>query len=135
MSDERRGGGGASGGRGGPDDAGARSGRRPPKKRRPRVSDEAVAEKILELVDAAGEEGRVRPEDVAMAILDTEWQTLLKRIRRQAIHFAHEGRVTILRKGKPADPDDFRGVYRLRVGPRGAWPEGEDEPLGHAGMA
>jgi hypothetical protein len=101
------------------------AGRRPPQKRRPRVSDDAVAEEILKRVDAAGEEGRVRPEDVARAILPAEWQGLLKRIRRQAVHFAHDGRVTILRKGKPADPDDFRGVYRLRVGPRGAWPEEE----------
>jgi hypothetical protein len=26
-----------------------------------------------------------------------------------------EGRLVILRKGRPVDPDEFRGVYRLRL--------------------
>jgi hypothetical protein len=26
-----------------------------------------------------------------------------------------EGRVAITRKGRPVDPDDFRGVYRIRL--------------------
>jgi hypothetical protein len=30
-----------------------------------------------------------------------------------AIGLARQGRLVIYRKGKPADPDDFRGVYRL----------------------
>jgi hypothetical protein len=34
-------------------------------------------------------------------------------IRRAAVALAHAGRLVIYRKGKPADPDDFRGVYRL----------------------
>jgi hypothetical protein len=28
---------------------------------------------------------------------------------------ARAGRLVITRHGKPADPDDFRGVYRLRL--------------------
>ena len=35
----------------------------------------------------------------------------------------------ILRKGEPADPDDFKGVYRLRITEAGLLPdeeEGED---------
>ena len=31
---------------------------------------------------------------------------------------ARAGRLVIYRKGKPADPDDFRGVYRIGL-PRG----------------
>jgi hypothetical protein len=34
-------------------------------------------------------------------------------VRRVAVRLAHEGRVTITRKGKPVDPADFRGIYRL----------------------
>ena len=34
-------------------------------------------------------------------------------IRRVAVRLAHEGRVVIYRKGKPADPDNFKGVYRI----------------------
>jgi Protein of unknown function (DUF3253) len=36
-------------------------------------------------------------------------------VRRAAVHLMKEGRVVILRKGKPVDPDDFRGVYRLAL--------------------
>ena len=34
-------------------------------------------------------------------------------IRRAAVALAVAGRLVIYRKGKPADPQDFRGVYRL----------------------
>jgi hypothetical protein len=34
-------------------------------------------------------------------------------IRRAAVSLAQAGRLVIYRKGKPADPNDFRGVYRL----------------------
>jgi hypothetical protein len=34
-------------------------------------------------------------------------------VRRTAVRLAHQGRIVIYRKGKPVDPDDFKGVYRL----------------------
>jgi hypothetical protein len=34
-------------------------------------------------------------------------------VRNAAIGLARAGKITIYRKGKPADPEDFRGVYRL----------------------
>ena len=40
-------------------------------------------------------------------------------IRRTAVRLMKEGKVVITRKGRPVDPDDFRGVYRLKL------PEGE----------
>lgn len=89
-----------------------------------RVSDEEVRETILTLCRAAGPAGRVRPEDIAMAILPDHWQTLTKRIRLIARQLAHEGKVVILRKGEPVDPDDFRGVYRLRITEGGLEEEG-----------
>ena len=48
---------------------------------------------------AAGEEGA--------------WHTCLGAVRRTAVALAKQGRLVIYRKGKPVDPDDFRGVYRL----------------------
>jgi hypothetical protein len=36
-----------------------------------------------------------------------------------------QGRVVILRKGRPVDPDDFRGVYRLAL----AEGEGKSSPV------
>jgi len=43
-----------------------------------------------------------------------DWHGLLMPIRRAAGRaWRRAGRLVIYRKGKPADPDDFRGVYRL----------------------
>jgi hypothetical protein len=44
---------------------------------------------------------------------DGDWHALLLPIRRAAVALAQAGRLVIYRKGKPADPNDFRGVYRL----------------------
>jgi hypothetical protein len=44
---------------------------------------------------------------------ETDWHTLIMPIRRAAVKLALDGRLVIYRKGKPADPNDFRGVYRL----------------------
>ena len=42
-----------------------------------------------------------------------DWPDLLVPIRRMAVQLARDGRLIIYRKGKPADPNDFKGVYRL----------------------
>ena len=36
-------------------------------------------------------------------------------LRRVAVRLMKEGRIVIVRKGKPVDPDDFRGTYRLAL--------------------
>ena len=52
--------------------------------------------------------------EVAQAIAaDQDWHSLLIPIRRAAVKLALDGRLVIYRKGKPADPTDFKGVYRL----------------------
>ena len=43
------------------------------------------------------------------------WGPLMQPIRRIAVRLAGQGRLVILRKGKPADPADFKGVYRLSL--------------------
>lgn len=88
-----------------------------PKPKKYRISDEAVYETIIQLCTAAGEDGQVRPEDVAMGLHPDDWQLLLKRIRLAARQMADQGYIDILRKGEPVDPDDFKGVYRLRIRP------------------
>lgn len=95
-----------------------------------RVSDQEVRETILALCRQEGLEGKVKPEAVAMEILPRHWRTLLKRIRMMSRQLAHEGKIVILRKGEPADPDDFKGVYRLRVTEEGLREEEEAEDTG-----
>jgi hypothetical protein len=90
------------------------------------VSDDEVNETILALCRAEGLEGRVRPEDVAIAILPDHWQTLTGRIRLASRKLARQGKIEILRKGEPADPDDFKGVYRLRITRAGLLPDEEE---------
>lgn len=52
--------------------------------------------------------------ELAQQIATTDaWHTLLVPIRRAAVKLALDGRLVIYRKGKPADPTDFKGVYRL----------------------
>jgi hypothetical protein len=80
-----------------------------------KISEEHLYAHILEMCRDAGPESHVRPEDVAMSLTDDNWQGLLKRIRIAAKKLAQGGAVVILRKGKPTDPEDFKGVYRLRI--------------------
>lgn len=71
---------------------------------------------ILDLL-ARQEPGRtLSPMDVARALGGDHpdgWGPLMQPLRRAAVKLMKEGRLVITRKGRPVDPDDFRGVYRL----------------------
>ncbi|MBN8967802.1 MAG: DUF3253 domain-containing protein [Rhizobiales bacterium] len=71
--------------------------------------DEAI---LAELVRADGK--TLSAPEIAHGIAhDSDWHALLTPIRRTAVTLAQSGRLIIYRKGKPVDPNDFRGVYRL----------------------
>jgi hypothetical protein len=53
------------------------------------------------------------PEEAAREAAGAEWHGQLGAVRRAAVKLALAGRLVIYRKGKPADPADFKGVYRL----------------------
>jgi Protein of unknown function (DUF3253) len=53
------------------------------------------------------------PEIACAIAAEGSWHELLMPIRKAAIEMAQSGRLIIYRKGKPVDPNDFRGVYRL----------------------
>jgi hypothetical protein len=74
----------------------------------------AVEAAILRLASEAGANRSISPMDAARTLADDDkWQALLPAIRRAAIKLALEGHLVIYRKGKPVDPNDFKGVYRL----------------------
>ncbi len=79
----------------------------------------AVEAAILQLLDARGADKSICPSEAARA-LGGEWQQVLGDVRRAAVSLAKAGRIDILRKGKPVDPDSVRGVIRLRL----RWPPG-----------
>jgi len=82
----------------------------------PTLPDEAAAATAILSLAAAEEAGAtVSPHAVAQMLLPppAEWQRALPLVRRAAVRLALDGRLMIYRKGKPVDPSDFRGVYRL----------------------
>ena len=57
----------------------------------------------------------IAPEDVAKAIDPDGWRWVLGQVRSTAVGLARQEKVVILRHNKPADPDTFKGVWRLRL--------------------
>ena len=73
----------------------------------------SLEDSIIDVLMRTGS-GTLSAPEIAHAIApDGDWHGLLMPIRRTAVALAQAGRLVIYRKGKPADPDDFRGVYRL----------------------
>lgn len=73
---------------------------------------------ILKLAAERGDGRTIGPSDVARALGGDHpdgWGPLMQPIRRVAVRLMQEGRIVITRKGRPVDPGDFRGVYRLRL--------------------
>lgn len=70
---------------------------------------------IFQLLADAPAGKSVSPEQVARAADPEGWRRSLGHVRAVAKGLARQGRLVILRHGKPADPDDFKGVYRLRL--------------------
>jgi hypothetical protein len=57
----------------------------------------------------------VSPEDVAKTADPENWRRRLGQVRAVAVGLARQGKLVILRHNKPADPETFKGVYRLRL--------------------
>jgi hypothetical protein len=77
-----------------------------------------VEKTILALARERGPGRTIGPMDVARALGGDHpdgWGPLMPDVRRAAVRLMHEGRIVILRKGRPVDPEDFRGVYRLAL--------------------
>lgn len=88
------------------------------------AADDPVATAIMTLLAETDARKAITPESAARAYAETRrrksdppdlWRRYLNAVRQQSIHLARAGRIEILRKGKPADPNDFKGVYRLRL--------------------
>jgi hypothetical protein len=71
-----------------------------------------IARALFELL-AAGSPRSVSPETVARHAGGDDWRRILPQVRAEAVGLARAGRLVILRHGRPADPDAFKGVYRL----------------------
>lgn len=93
------------------------------------VSAEAIAETMLRLVAERGPGKTICPSEVARTLGGPHpdgWGPLMQPVRRVAVRLAKAGRLAILRKGRPVDPDDFRGIYRLGPAAEAEAPGAED---------
>lgn len=82
------------------------------------LNEETLLALLSQVRDAESTEGAgasLSPNDIAKSLNPEGWRRELPKIRAIAVGLARQGRVEILRKGKPADPDDVRGIYRLRL--------------------
>lgn len=85
---------------------------------------DAVAQILIALCETAGPGKTISPTQAAQAYAaqreDAEadaWRRHLPQIRASAIGLSRAGALAIFRKGKPVDPNDFRGVYRIGLPP------------------
>lgn len=77
---------------------------------------EALETELLRLVASRGPDKTACPSEAARTIGGDHpdgWGPLMTPVRKIAVRLANEGRLVITRKGKPVDPNDFRGVYRI----------------------
>ena len=78
------------------------------------IQDSEIRAELLRQVEARGPDRSICPSEVARA-LTSEWQSLMGRIRTVAAELSQEGRIDILRKGRPVEPQAVKGVIRLRL--------------------
>jgi len=70
---------------------------------------------ILDMLGKLAPGKSVSPEEVARVLDPEGWRRLLGHVRATARGLARQERLVITRHGKPADPEKFKGVYRLRL--------------------
>tara|TARA_R110000787_G_scaffold9988_1_gene34419 strand:+ start:228 stop:515 length:288 start_codon:yes stop_codon:yes gene_type:complete len=80
-----------------------------------------VAEFIL---DALSAQASLAPVDIARALGEQRrrasdkpeaWRRFMMPVKQQMLHLARAGMIEIVRKGEVVDPEDFRGVVRMRL--------------------
>ena len=74
-----------------------------------------IEETIFTLLAEKAPGKTIAPEDVAKAADPKGWRRLLGQVRSTAVGLARQDKLVITRHNKPADPNTFKGVYRLRL--------------------
>jgi len=84
----------------------------------PSFDREALRASILDLLESRAAGKSISPTQAARALAgsdERQWSRLMKPLRAVAVEMATAGEIVILRKARPVDPSDFRGVYRLAL--------------------
>ena len=75
----------------------------------------SIEDAILRLLGEREPGHTICPSEAARAADPEDWRRLMPQVRATAVGLARRGRLVITRKGRPADPENFKGVYRLRL--------------------
>jgi hypothetical protein len=76
------------------------------------------------IVALCEENGSTSPQEVAKAFFADHrkakdpadgWRRYMNPVKQQMVHLARTGVVEITRKGEAVDPNDFRGLVRIRL--------------------
>lgn len=79
---------------------------------------------ILYIMKAVEKGSPVNPRDIAIEIADDRakenspkdaWRKYLLAVKQQAKNLARQGRISILRRGKPIDPNKMKGLIKLSL--------------------
>jgi len=79
---------------------------------------------ILYIMRAIERGAPVNPRSIAIEIADDRakenspkdaWRKYLLAVKQQAKHLAREGRISILRRGIPIDPNKMKGLVKLSL--------------------
>ncbi|WP_339860521.1 DUF3253 domain-containing protein [Paremcibacter congregatus] len=90
---------------------------------------------ILYIMNAVERGAPVHPRDIAIEIADDRakenspkdaWRKYLIAVKQQAKNLARQGRISILRRGVPIDPNKMKGLVKLSLPVEGA-PTGRRE--------
>ncbi|MEE2997132.1 MAG: DUF3253 domain-containing protein [Pseudomonadota bacterium] len=80
-----------------------------------------IAEFILQTLE---HEASAAPVDIARSLgvarrkpaeKPDAWRRFMNPVKQQMIYLARENRIEIIRKGEVVDPEEFRGVVRMRL--------------------
>lgn len=83
-----------------------------------------VAQAILDQLAAIGRGESLDPVDVAKTYAESRrkptdrpdlWRRYLTAVKQQSVNLARAGKIEILRKGEPVDPNHFKGLVKLRL--------------------
>lgn len=101
---------------------------------------ETIEDLVLRLAKERGEGKTICPTEAAKAAAEQRgeenWQGRLPAVKAAATRLARRGSVSIYRKGKPVDPETFKGIYRIglpQADAAGDEGEPEEQPVIPAG--
>lgn len=76
------------------------------------------------ILDLCAVKESIRPEDAARSYFaehrrpkdtDEDWRRYMVPVKQQMIALARQGKLEIVRKGEVQDPEDFKGLVRIRL--------------------